>query len=76
LRVDTIKGSACKPAARAKAALVEDPELKATQIKVETLRSVVQLSGFVSSRSEATKAERLAANTAGVSQVKNSLVIR
>jgi len=62
--------------AKIKAALVEDPELKASQIKVETLRSVVQLSGFVSSRSEALKAEQLAANTKGVQAVKNSLQVR
>ncbi len=62
--------------AKIKAALVEDPELKAHEIKVETLRNVVQLSGFVKSRAEAIKAERLAANTQGVTGVKNSLVVR
>jgi len=62
--------------AKIKAALLEDPQLKASQIKVETLRNVVQLSGFVSTRDEALKAERLAANVQGVQAVKNSLVVR
>ena len=34
---------------KVKAALVEDPQVKATEVNVETYKGTVQLSGFVSS---------------------------
>ncbi|MES2741166.1 MAG: BON domain-containing protein [Pseudomonadota bacterium] len=45
--------------AKVKAALVADPELKATEINVETFKGTVQLSGFVSSPSHIQQAEKL-----------------
>ncbi len=62
--------------AKIKAAIVDSPSLKASRIKVETLRNVVQLSGFVESVEEKRKAEQVAKEIKGVKKVKNSLIIR
>jgi len=45
---------------RLKAALLDDPLTKAYQINVETFKGVVQLSGFVATSAEASKAAELA----------------
>lgn len=58
------------------AAIVGDPALKKTQIKVETLQSVVQLSGFVDSSSTKRRAGHLARGVDGVKTVKNDLIVR
>jgi hyperosmotically inducible protein len=59
-----------------KAKLVNDPDVKSTQVSVETMKGVVQLSGFVQSRQIATRAEQLTRTVAGVRGVKNDLVVR
>ena len=59
-----------------KAALVADPDLKATEINVETFRGTVQLSGFVASPEHIPKAVELAKNTNGVKSVKNDMVVK
>ena len=56
--------------------IVADDDLKLRQIDVETLKGVVQLSGFVSTMAEKTKAGKVAADTDGVRSVKNNIVIR
>lgn len=58
---------------RVKAALVEDPQVKAAEVNVETYRGVVQLSGFVNSEDEARKAVELAKKVPGVRSVKNDM---
>ena len=45
-------------------------------IKVETLRGVVQLSGFADSMSEKITAERLANEVNGVRQIHNDIIVK
>lgn len=59
-----------------KAMTVEDPQVKASQAGVETMKGEVQLSGFVDSRASALRAEQLARSVQGVRAVRNSLVVR
>ncbi|CDG85692.1 BON domain-containing protein [Janthinobacterium agaricidamnosum] len=62
--------------AKVKAALVDDPQLKAREINVETFKGTVQLSGFVSSRDDISKAVALTRGIKGVTSVKNSMVVK
>lgn len=59
-----------------KADLVRDPDLKAMDVHVDTVKGVVMLSGFVPSQAEASKAEELARKVEGVTDVKNSLKVK
>lgn len=61
---------------KVKAALVADPELKATEINVETFKGTVQLSGFVASPDDIPKAVELARKVEGVRSVKNDIAIK
>lgn len=61
---------------KVKAALVADPDLKATEINVETFKGTVQLSGFVASPDHIPKAAELARNVNGVKQVKNDIAVK
>lgn len=61
---------------RVKAALIANPATKASQINVESQRSVVQLSGFVDSPDMRATAERIARGVKGVTHVQNDLRIR
>ncbi|ATQ73622.1 transporter [Massilia violaceinigra] len=61
---------------KVKAALVADPELKATQINVETFKGTVQLSGFVSAPDHVPKAVALTRKIDGVKSVKNDIIVR
>lgn len=58
---------------KVKAAIFNEPMLKATEINVETFKGVVQLSGFVSDSASINKATEVARSVAGVKSVKNSL---
>lgn len=62
--------------AKVKAALVKDPVVKALEVKVETFKSVVQLSGFVNTEAEKLQAGRVAAAVNGVGSVKNDIVVK
>ncbi|HZX31843.1 MAG TPA: BON domain-containing protein [Rhodocyclaceae bacterium] len=61
---------------RVKSALVQDPDVRATEVNVETYRGVVQLSGFVDSESEARRAVNVARQVPGVNSVKNDIRIK
>lgn len=61
---------------KVKAAFAADPQVKATQVQVETFKGVVQLSGFVDSRASAQKAAQIAREVKGVKEVKNDTVVR
>ena len=61
---------------KVKAALVADPDLKATEINVETYKGTVQLSGFVSSPDDMPKAVALARKIDGVKAVKNDMAVK
>ena len=61
---------------KVKAAIFNDPALKVFQINVETFKGVVQLSGFVDSAQNASKAGEVARDVGGVKSVKNNLVVK
>ncbi|MFO1465324.1 MAG: BON domain-containing protein [Steroidobacteraceae bacterium] len=61
---------------KVKAALVGNPVTKARQINVDTLRGVVQLSGFVDDAAEKSEAGRVASQVEGVQDVHNELRIK
>ena len=48
----------------------------AQQVKVETLKDVVQLSGFVPSEADRTKAEQIAWSVEGVRGVENDIIVQ
>jgi len=56
--------------AQVKAALFNEPTLKSDEIKVQTYRGVVRLSGFVSSTADEDTAVAIARGVAGVKSVK------
>ena len=58
---------------KVKAKFVEDPVVKAMNIKVDTYQGIVQLSGFANSQAEAEKAAQIARGTNGVKSVKNDI---
>jgi len=59
-----------------KARFADDPAVSAMAIKVDTMKGVVQLSGFAKSADERMMAERLARATDGVQGVRNDIVVR
>ncbi len=62
--------------AKVKAKFAEDKQVSAMAISVETLRGVVQLSGFAKSAEEKARAEALARSTPDVKSVRNGIVVR
>lgn len=58
---------------KVKAAIFNEPTLKASEINVETYRGVVQLSGFVNSPDDERKAIEVARNIEGVKSVKDDM---
>jgi osmotically-inducible protein OsmY len=61
---------------KVKAAILEEPSLKSTEINVETFKGVVQLSGFVSSQSKINTAMATAEHVKGVTSVKNDMRLK
>ena len=59
-----------------KAALLQEPALKSMEINVETFKGRVQLSGFVTSPSNAATAVTLARSVTGVQAVKDDIRIK
>ena len=62
-------------AARIKSQLYADSLTKATEIEVQSLKGIVQLSGFVDNQAARNRAEQIAVTTPGVVQVYNSLLL-
>jgi osmotically-inducible protein OsmY len=62
--------------AKVKEAFVADPQIKSMQINVETMKGVVQLSGFVSTSAAEQRAVELANNVSGVKQVKDTMILK
>ncbi len=62
--------------AKVKTALFNEPALKSLQINVETFKGVVQLSGFVSSQDNISKAVEIARTVNGVTSVRNDIRLR
>jgi len=61
---------------RVKARFADDSQVSAMSITVETLKGVVQLSGFAKNSAERNRAGEIARTTSGVKGVVNNLVIR
>ena len=59
-----------------KARYVENKDVDASSIKVETLNGTVMLSGFAKNATEKTTAEQIAMKVNGVKQVKNEIAVR
>ena len=61
---------------RVKTKFAGDSTVSAMAINVETMKGVVQLSGFAKSSMEKSKAEELARSVKGVVDVRNDIVVR
>ena len=61
---------------KVKTAIFNDPNLKSSEINIETFKGVVQLSGFVSSRADINRAVEVARGIAGVKSVKNDMRVK
>jgi len=61
---------------RVKAAIFGDDDLSVMEINVETFKGEVQLSGFVSTQAEITKAGALTRTIPGVTAVRNDIRIK
>jgi len=60
---------------KVKSALLSDPEVKSFDLKVETRKGEVMLSGFVGNQAQAERAIQVAQGTAGVKLVTNKMDI-
>ncbi|MBL8524335.1 MAG: BON domain-containing protein [Betaproteobacteria bacterium] len=61
---------------KVKAAVLNEPTLKSTEVNVETFKGVVQLSGFVSDAADVGKAGEVARGIKGVTSVRNDLRVK
>ena len=61
---------------KVKAAILNEPSLSSAEINVETFKGVVQLSGFVNSSADITKAVDVARGVGGVKSVKNDMRLK
>lgn len=59
-----------------KARFIDNPNVDAASIKVETLNGTVLLSGFAKNATERTTAETIARNVSGVRSVRNEISVR
>lgn len=59
-----------------KARFVENKEVDASSIRVETMNGTVQLSGFAKDSAEKSTAETIARKVKGVKSVRNEIVVR
>ncbi len=61
---------------KVKALLAKDDTLKAFDINVKTYKGIVQLRGFVDSKTTAEKAGKIAGSVEGVKSVKNDVIVK
>ena len=61
---------------KVKSALLADPDIKSFDLKVETRKGVVLLSGFVDSQTQIDRAVAATAGVAGVNSVENSITLK
>lgn len=61
---------------RVKTKFAVDKTVSAMAISVETMKGVVQLSGFAKSTEEKMKAEEIARSVSGVQDVRNDIIVR
>lgn len=62
--------------AKVKSQLLADPDVSGLQVNVQTNKGQVQLSGYVNSPEERSKAEQIAKQVAGVKNVNNDLIVK
>lgn len=62
--------------AKVKAAIFDETTLKTLQINVTTHKGIVQLSGFVDSPQNVSKAKEIAGRVEGVIKVQNDLIVK
>lgn len=62
--------------AKVKAALVAAKDVSAIDVNVETFRRTVQLSGFVDSQAQSSRAAEIARGVEGVQGVRNDLRVK
>ena len=61
---------------KVKAAIFNEPGLKVSEVRVQTFKGVVQLSGFVSSRDDMKDAVRVAMAVSGVKAVSDEMQLK
>lgn len=61
---------------KVKTAFVRDDSVKALDVKVDTFKGVVQLSGFVDTAAQKERAASIAGAIPGVLEVKNNIAIK
>ena len=61
---------------KVKAAIFNEATLKSAEINVETFKGIVQLSGFVSSQADISRAMEVAKTIVGAKFVRNSLYVK
>jgi osmotically-inducible protein OsmY len=61
---------------KVKSALLGDDAVNSFEIKVETVKGVVQLSGFVDTSDQKSAAEKDASAVSGVKNVQNNLIVK
>ena len=61
---------------KVRAAILQDPNVKISEIKVTTYRGVTQLSGFVDNQQMISRAAEVAKGVNGVKSVKNDLHVK
>ncbi len=62
--------------ARVKADLIKDPVVKARQVDVTTFKGTVQLSGFVDTDEQKSRAGEIARGISGVNEVRNDIAVK
>ena len=62
--------------AKVKTALAQDPGVKAMEVKVDTFKGKVQLSGWVNTAEEKARAEQVAKTIPGVTSVENKVTLK
>jgi osmotically-inducible protein OsmY len=59
-----------------KSRFIDNRDVDAASIKVETLNGTVMLSGFAKNNTERATAENIARNVSGVKAVRNEITVR
>src|SRR5688572_2103673 len=61
---------------KVKSALLADPDIQSFNLKVETFKGTVQLSGFVDSAVQVERALAVARGVTGVAKVDNNVIVK
>ncbi|MFN7139864.1 MAG: BON domain-containing protein [Limisphaerales bacterium] len=62
--------------ARVKSSMLADPQVSGLDVKVDTFRGTVQLTGFVDSPEQKQRAEQIARQSSGVQFVQNDIIVK